>query len=208
MIEVLSIFYIIVLIFSIVIHEYAHGWMADRLGDPTARYMGRLTLNPVPHIDPIGSVLLPLFLIATSSGFVFGWAKPVPYNPYNLKDQKNGPALVALAGPGVNILIAVIFGMAVKFLVSGGNPGSADMIMFFSIIVLYNTILAVFNLIPVPPLDGSKILFSILPYSMRGAQEFLEKNSFIFIIILIFFGFPVVISITSFLFYLFTGLTL
>ncbi len=107
--ENLQIFSFVILIFSIVIHEFAHGWMADYLGDPTARYMGRLTLNPIPHIDPIGSVLLPLLLLISNAGFIIGWAKPVPYNPYNLKDQKNGPAMVGAAGPLSNLLIAFIF---------------------------------------------------------------------------------------------------
>lgn len=198
-------FGIIVLIFSIVIHEFSHGWMADRLGDPTARYAGRLTLNPIPHIDPIGSVLLPLILLITGSSFMIGWAKPVPYNPYNLKDQKKGPALVALAGPAINLLIAVIFGLAIRLMIAQDLPIYSDFITFFSIIVIYNILLAVFNLVPIPPLDGSKILFSILPYSMRGVQETLERNSMLFLLLFIFFGFSLIQPIILLLFALITG---
>lgn len=198
-------FGIIVLIFSIVIHEFSHGWMADRLGDPTARYAGRLTLNPIPHIDPIGSVLLPLILLITGSSFMIGWAKPVPYNPYNLKDQKKGPALVALAGPAINLLIAVIFGLAIRLMIAQDLPIYSDFITFFSIIVIYNILLAVFNLVPIPPLDGSKILFSVLPYSMRGVQETMERNSMLFLLLFIFFGFSLIQPIILLLFALITG---
>jgi Zn-dependent protease len=200
-----EIFAIIVLIFSIVIHEFSHGWVADQLGDPTARYAGRLTLNPIPHIDPLGSVLLPLILLLSGSGFIIGWAKPVPYNPYNLKDQKKGPALVALAGPAVNLLIAVIFGLAIRLMIAQDLPMYSDFITFFSIIVIYNILLAVFNLVPIPPLDGSKILFSVLPYSMRGVQETLERNSMLFLLLFIFFGFSLIQPIILLLFALITG---
>lgn len=203
--EIFQIFGIIVLIFSIVIHEFSHGWVADQLGDPTARYAGRLTLNPIPHIDPLGSVLLPLILLITSPGFVIGWAKPVPYNPYNLKDQKKGPAWVALAGPAVNLLIAVIFGLAIRLMVAQDFLAYGDVITFFSIIVLYNILLAVFNLVPIPPLDGSKILFSVLPYSMRGVQETLERNSMLFLLLFIFFGFSLIRPMITVIFSLITG---
>jgi len=112
----LMIFSIVVLIFSAIIHEYMHGWMADRLGDPTARYSGRLTLNPLAHLDPFGSVLLPLLMVISHIGFVFGWAKPVPFNPYNLKDQKYGTAKVAIAGPAANLITAIFFGLLLRFI--------------------------------------------------------------------------------------------
>lgn len=190
--ETLQIFSIIVLIFSAVIHEYAHGWMADRLGDPTARYMGRLTLNPLAHLDPVGSVLVPLFLLITS-GFMIGWAKPVPYNPYNLKDQKNGPALVGIAGPGSNLLLALIFGVAIRMLMYQGTAVDSKITMLFGVIVLYNILLALFNLMPIPPMDGSKVLFHLMPYSMHGVREFLERNYLLLLVAFILFGFDYIL---------------
>ena len=203
--EIIQIFGFVVLIFSIVIHEFSHGWMADQLGDPTARFMGRLTLNPIPHIDPMGSVILPLFLLLSGSGFIIGWAKPVPYNPYNLKDQKKGPALVALAGPLSNLTIAVIFGVLSRILVAQGGVAYANEILFFNLIILYNVLLAVFNLVPLPPLDGSKILGAILPQSMQGIMQFLEKNYVLFLMIFIFFGFQLIEPIIVFLYVVIAG---
>ncbi len=205
MAEILQIFSIVILIFSIVIHEFAHGWMADYLGDPTARHMGRLTLNPIPHIDLIGSIIIPLFLILSNAGFIIGWAKPVPYNPYNLRDQKNGPALVGAAGPASNLLLALIFGIIIRVLLLQGVAMNSDMIMLFSVIVFCNILLAVFNLVPIPPLDGSKILFHFLPYSMHGVRETLERNGMLFLILFIFFGFQLIIPVMLFLFSLITG---
>lgn len=205
MAELFQIFAFLVLIFSIVIHEFSHGWTADRLGDPTARYMGRLTLNPIPHIDPMGSIILPLVLYFINAGFIIGWAKPVPYNPYNLRDQKKGPAFVALAGPAANLLIAVIFGIIIRLLTASDAAAYSGAITFFSIIVLYNIILAVFNLVPLPPLDGSKILEYLLPNSMKGIMDFLERNYILFLMIFIFFGFELIIPIIGFLFNLITG---
>jgi len=203
--ETLQIFSIIVLIFSAVIHEYSHGWMADKLGDPTARYMGRLTLNPLAHLDPLGSVIVPIVLLVTS-GFMVGWAKPVPYNPYNLKDQKNGPALVGLAGPGSNLLIALIFGIAIRIYVLQGSAIDDRVVMLFGVIVLYNIMLALFNLMPIPPLDGSKVLFHLMPYSMHGVREFLERNYLLILIAFILFGFDyILVPLLVFLFDLITG---
>ncbi len=152
------IFGVVVLVFSVVAHEVAHGYMAHYLGDPTARLMGRLTLNPIPHIDPIGSILLPFILIVTGSPFFIGYAKPVPYNPYNLRGRY-GETWVALAGPVTNILLALIFALAIRFL---GGMLTSSMLLAFGLIVKINLVLAVFNLIPVPPLDGSKVLSGIL----------------------------------------------
>lgn len=190
--EVLQIFSIIVIVFSAVIHEYSHGWMAYRLGDPTAKFMGRLTLNPLAHLDPVGSVLVPLFFLLTT-GYMIAWAKPVPYNPYNLKDQKNGPALVGFAGPLSNFLIAIIFGSLIKILLASGEPIDSRLVIFFGIIVLYNVLLGIFNLVPVPPLDGSKVLFHFLPYSMHGIREFMERNYFLLFAAFILFGFDLVV---------------
>jgi len=164
-----TIFFIAVLIFSVVLHEVSHGYMANWLGDPTARLQGRLTLNPISHIDPIGSILLPLLLKLSGSPFLIGYAKPVPYNPYNLRGRY-AEALVAFAGPAVNIFLAAIFGLAIRFF---GSSLDASMLSAFEIIVITNMVLALFNLIPIPPLDGSKILSGILPGALgRGYDSF------------------------------------
>ena len=207
MADIIQIFSFVILIFSIVIHEFAHGWMANSLGDPTARFMGRLTLNPIVHIDLVGSVILPLFLLLSGSSYMFGWAKPVPYNPYNLKDKKNGELLVAIAGPVSNLTIALIFGIIIRILSSQGYAIDNNIMIMFGIIVLYNILLAVFNLVPIPPLDGSKVLFHFLPYSMRNIRDVLEKNGMIFIILFIFFGFQFIIPIMLVLFVFMTGST-
>lgn len=167
----LTIFFIIALIFSIIIHEVSHGYAAEMLGDPTARLQGRLTLNPIPHIDPIGSILIPGILVLTGASFMFGWAKPVPYNPYNLKNQKWGEAIVAVAGPGVNILLALMFGMVVRF-GTGTLPDS--FITLASVVVLVNIMLAIFNMLPIPPLDGSKVLRSLLSFRANMAFQRFE----------------------------------
>lgn len=178
------IFYFLIVIPSAIIHEYAHGWMADRLGDPTARYAGRLTLNPKAHIDLWGTILMPMLLyFGTGGSFLFAYAKPVPYNPYNLKDQKNGPALVGLAGPMANLLLAIAFAALLR-LPLGLN---ADLASFFYIIIRTNVMLMVFNLVPIPPLDGSKILYAILPDSAWQLKQTLERYGFMFLLIFIFF---------------------
>lgn len=168
--EIGFIFIIAALILSIVIHEAAHGYAANWLGDPTARLAGRLTLNPIPHLDLLGSILVPGLLYLSGAGILFGWAKPVPYNPYNLKNQRWGEALVAGAGPAVNILIAVVFGLLIRFAdVFSFGPA------FFTIagyIVYINILLAFFNMIPFPPLDGSKVLAAFLP--LRAQMRYHE----------------------------------
>lgn len=183
------IFLIIILLFSIIIHEIAHGAMANYLGDPTAKLSGRLTLNPIKHLDPIGSVFLPLILIIATKlsggGIVFGWAKPVPINPLNFRDKKYGEAKVAIAGPGINLLIALIFGSILRFFpvlnqIQGLN-------FMFSYIVFLNVLLAVFNLLPVPPLDGSHILFTFLPTQAEGIKIFLNRYGFFILLFIIFF---------------------
>jgi len=154
-------FELAILIFSIVIHEVAHGYAANMLGDPTARLSGRLTLNPIKHIDLVGSILVPAFLVITNAGILFGWAKPVPYNPYNLRNKRWGEAIVAFAGPGTNLLIAIIFGLIARFGV-GQLPDA--FVLIATVASFVNLFLGLFNLIPLPPLDGYTTLRGILPY--------------------------------------------
>lgn len=171
-----GIFYIVVLIMSVVVHEVAHGYTAYLLGDNTARNSGRLTLNPIKHLDPFGSVILPLLLVFMNAGFVIGWAKPVPYNPANLRNEKKGTFLVAIAGIIANLILAIVFGLLIRFAPSLVGPAFiGSFYKIASIIVLLNLVLALFNLIPIPPLDGSKILFSFLPIKYRYIENFLEK---------------------------------
>ena len=177
-----------------------HGWMADRLGDNTARAAGRLTMNPIPHIDLFGSIILPGLLILSGSGFVIGWAKPVPFNPYNLRDRRYGAAKVAAAGPLANLAIALVMGLILRFLpISYGFSG------FIGLIILVNIVLAVFNLVPIPPLDGSKILASFLPSKLRHKYEGLERYGIMIVIAFAFFGFQLISPAISWLFALFTG---
>lgn len=208
------IFIIAILIFSVVIHEVSHGFAANYLGDPTARLAGRLTLNPIKHLDMMGSIIIPAILILTSAGFIFGWAKPVPYNPYNLrKGGKWAEAIVAGAGPASNFVIAIIFGLLLRFGISFGFATPA-FIQIAGIIVFVNIMLGVFNLIPIYPLDGSKVLAGVLPYNVgQGYRRFQDTMSrygivamfgFIFIFILI-LG-PIFTKLVSLLFALITGI--
>jgi Zn-dependent protease len=174
--------------------------MADALGDPTARYAGRLSLNPLVHIDRWGTLLMPLLLFLLTGGrFLFAYAKPVPFNPYNLKNQKWGPALVALAGPGANLALALAFGILVRLF-----PGAAISV-FLYIIVYANVLLAVFNLVPIPPLDGSKLLYALLPDSQYQIKMALERYGFVILLAFVFFGFQFITPLISFLTGLFTG---
>lgn len=181
----IAFFSIIILIISVILHEIAHGYAADALGDPTARLSGRLTLNPIPHIDPVGSILLPLLFTLTGSPVIFGWAKPVPFNPRNItgtpRKERYGGALVAIAGPAVNIVLVLIFGLLLRFI-----PLDQAITQFFLMIVVVNASLAIFNLIPVPPLDGHHILASILPYSLRQKYLALYQYSFILMFVVAF----------------------
>jgi Zn-dependent protease len=205
------IFGLAILIFSIIIHEVMHGVVANWLGDPTARLAGRLTLNPIPHIDLFGSIIIPAVLVLTNSSVLFGWAKPVPYNPYNLKNARWGEALVAGAGPGVNLLIAIIFGLVIRF---GVGVLPETFVSLASLVVIYNIMLALFNLIPIPPLDGSKVLASLLPYHLqRSFLAFGERiASFgiigLFLFLILFAGvfFPIFSTIIFSVFSFITGL--
>lgn len=188
-------FYFLIVIPSAIIHEYAHGWMADRLGDPTARYAGRLTLNPKAHIDWWGTILMPVLLyLGTGGSFLFAYAKPVPYNPYNLKDQKWGPALVGLAGPLANLLLAASFAVLLR-LPLGLNEVLANL---FFIIIQVNVMLMVFNLVPIPPLDGSKVLYALLPDSAWQLKQTLERYGFVILLIFVFFLFNLITPVIDF----------
>ena len=195
------IFQIIVLVFSAVAHEYMHGWMAFRLGDPTAKNAGRLTMNPLAHLEWFESFFLPLIMILSHLGFVFGWAKPVPYNPYNLRDRKYGDAKVALAGPMANLALAVVFGLILRFVPFFSLTFSG----LLSIIVYINLVLMIFNLIPIPPLDGSKILAPFLKPEIREKYLHMERVGFLVIILFIMMAGSVLMPIINFLFKLIVG---
>lgn len=158
---------IIIFLFSVVIHEVAHGWVAYAQGDPTAKYAGRLTLNPIKHLSFFGFIVLPL-VTYLMWGFPIGSAKPVPYNPYNLRNQKYGSAIVAAAGPGVNLLLVLIFGLALRYMPLQIAQNLPYLSVAFSMVLFYNLLLAAFNLMPIPPLDGSKIFIVFLPHLMRA----------------------------------------
>lgn len=197
-----AIFLYVVIIFSAIIHEYAHGLMAYHLGDPTAKYSGRLTLNPLAHIDPFGTVILPIMLL-WMGGFFIGYAKPVPFNPLNFKNEKMGTALVGIAGPASNLLIAAVLGLFVRFF---GNFGFlAAIAPLLSFIVLINIWLALFNLIPLPPLDGSKIAMGLAPRSWEGFFYNLERTSFISLIIALVLAMTILPYIVPLVFKLIVG---
>lgn len=191
-----KIFLYLIVIFSAVFHEYFHGWMANFLGDPTAKNAGRLTLNPLKHLDIFWTVLIPLFLLFFWGGFI-GMAKPVPYNPYNLRDQKYGSAKVGVAGPVANFLIAIILGLFLRFL---NLPG----ILYIALtwVVYINIFLGLFNLIPIPPLDGSKLLMDFFP---RAKVVLFLERSFIGIFLAIFIAFIFLPTVADFFYHTITG---
>jgi len=205
--EATFIFSIAILIMSVVIHEVAHGYAALWLGDVTAKYAGRLTLNPIKHIDPLGSIILPAIMIILPGNFIFGWAKPVPYNPYNLKNQKWGELIVAAAGPLSNVVLATFFGLLIQLSPLLGLPGSFVEIALS--VVLINLVLAIFNLMPIAPLDGSKILHALLPADKAVAyMNFVERYSIFLLIFFIFIVWDVVLRIVLLLAELLTGINL
>ena len=177
--------YIIPLLFAITLHEAAHGWIASKLGDHTARMMGRVTLDPIKHIDPIGTIAIPLVLLLSSSGFIFGWAKPVPINFNALRNGKNGMISVALAGPVANIVMAVcwLFVMIIAI-----NMNIAVLIEMGRIGILVNCVLAVFNLLPIPPLDGSRVISALLPNRLAYQYNQLEQYGLYILLGLMFLG--------------------
>ena len=201
---VLSIFQIIVLLYSVVIHEVSHGLMANSLGDPTARNLGRLSLNPFKHLDMFGSVLLPLFLVLVSSPFVVGYAKPVPYVPENLRDRKYGPAKVAFAGPASNLILAALFGLTLRFLPDVfTSPLIPELLSF---IIILNLVLALFNLFPIPPLDGHWLLMTFLPARFFAFKKFLYQYSLILLIFFLIYVFPLIFPLVGRIYELLTGL--
>ena len=187
-----KLFLYIIIIFSAVIHEYAHAWVAYQEGDPTAKYSGRLTLNPLPHIDLWGTVIIPLFLLFSFGGFI-GWAKPVPFNPYNLKDQKYGIAKVAIAGPLANFSIALLFGIFLRF--------TSILTLPLSLIVYINIFLGLFNLLPFPPLDGSKLAMVFFPELERN----LSSIGFLGIFLAIIFALFILSPLSNLIYYLIVG---
>jgi len=191
------------LIFAIVLHEVAHGWVADKLGDHTARSMGRLTLNPVSHIDLFGTIILPIMCIVLHSP-IFGYAKPVPINPYNFKDPKKGMAISSLAGPGVNIVMAVTFAFLLRIVIPAIEGFASTQAWEWLLVpaslmlgygVMINVVLAILNMIPIPPLDGSRVVYWLLPDRPAAAYYRLER--FGLLIILALFGFGILGSIIT-----------
>lgn len=183
-----------VLIFSIVLHEVAHGWVANREGDPTAAMLGRLTLNPIPHIDPIGSIIVPAAMMLLPGGIIFGWAKPVPVNPRNFRNYKRGDILVSLAGVAVNFLLAIFFTLLVAASAWGIRlfPGLGST---FQVIlemarfgILINIVLALFNLLPIPPLDGSHVMYHLLPPKWAVKYREVGRYGMILVFAFLFLG--------------------
>lgn len=199
----LAIFTIVVFVFSAVVHEYMHGWAANEQGDPTAKMLGRLTLNPLAHLDLWGSFLMPALLyLATSGQFVFGYAKPVPYNPFALRDRKYGSAKVAIAGPLANLAMALAFGLILRF----APLGNELLVGAFATIVQVNLVLAVLNMIPLPGLDGSKVLMPFLPLSWQQMYLRLEAQSMLLVLLVIMFFSSYVFMTVNWLFRLIVGI--
>ncbi len=178
-------------LFAIIVHEVAHGWAAKQLGDPTAERLGRLTLNPIKHIDPIGTLLVPALLVLLRTGFIFGWAKPVPITWQNLRRPKRDMALVAAAGPAANLVMAVLWGVVVK--ISTLLPVSAvalsEPMKFMGLAgILANVLLMVFNLLPLPPLDGGRVAVGLLPGPWAWRLSQVEPYGFFILIALMYSG--------------------
>ncbi len=182
----MSVYYILtiacILFFSVILHEIAHGWVADRLGDPTAKLAGRLTLNPIPHIDPLGTIVLPIILLLTQSPIIFGWAKPVPVNFALLRHPKRDMIWVGLAGPGVNILFAFLLSVLMQI------DAFVSIEPFLKMGLMVNLVLAAFNLIPIPPLDGSRLVLGVLPYKIARWYAKLERYGIVIVFLLLYWG--------------------
>ncbi len=203
--DVLTIvFQVAILVFSVVLHELAHGYAASYYGDPTAKLAGRLTMNPVSHIDPFGSIILPAIMAMLPGGVILGWAKPVPYNPYNLKGRF-AETVVTGAGIMTNLLLALIFGLILRFGGASLGEGFTSLAVY---IVLINLLLAIFNAVPIPPLDGSKVLSTILPFQYRRVLDSLERWGFVILIGFVFFGWQFLSPIIYALFELIVGISI
>jgi len=204
----------IIFIYSVVLHEIAHGFVADKLGDPTARISGRLTLNPIPHIDLVWSIIFPFFLFISKFGIIFGAAKPVPIDPYNLRNPRKDLGIIGISGPITNLLIAVILSIVARIIFSfPSNTFSYGAIQVLANAAYLNIALAIFNLIPIPPLDGSRVLASLLPNKYALIFDEIEKYGFFIIILLFLFPgifFPIqrlIYTITNFILnFVFPGL--
>ena len=187
---------------AVIVHEYAHGLVAYKLGDPTAKHMGRLTLNPLAHIDLIGTIILPLLLLMVRAPFIFGWAKPVPINFLSLKNPKRDMILVSIAGPFSNIALALMLSIIIRTNIFGVNSLGY---LFLATAILINLVLAVFNIIPIPPLDGSKIVMGLLPPRYMRAYASIEPYGFIILMGLLYIGlidkviWPVIVALSGFL---------
>jgi Zn-dependent protease len=195
---------VIILLFSVIVHEVMHGLVALKFGDTTAQKMGRLTLNPIPHIDPVGTILLPALMIITGSPILFGWAKPVPVNPLNFSNLRKGELMVSAAGILSNFSLAILAVVIYHILnaLPQTFPSVVGALLQFTIMI--NLILGIFNLLPIPPLDGSKILLSQLPYNLAKEFQKIEPYGFLILLILLFTGllgiiFSIVRIISSFL---------
>lgn len=175
----------LIFIYSIILHEIAHGLVAERLGDPTARLSGRLTLNPISHIDPVMSILVPLFLVISGSPIIFGSAKPVPIDPYNLRSPRKDMGIIGLAGPATNIIIALVLSLLARIIISF----SPNLVLFdlLKTGAQINIILAIFNLIPVPPLDGGRVIVAILPDKYSEALASIENFGIFIVLFLLLF---------------------
>lgn len=186
---------------SVVIHEVAHGYSAYAQGDITAYVQGRLTLNPVSHVDIVGSIIVPGVLLLIGTPFLIGWAKPVPFNPWNLRNQRWGPMWVALAGPASNVFLALVFALGVRFIPN--IPEEAFPLLGF--VILINLVLAIFNMIPVPPLDGSKVLFAFLPQHLDNLHRKLEQYGLVLAIVAILLFAPVLSMVITEIFVFLVG---
>mgnify|MGYP000294719373 CR=1 FL=1 len=204
--EIEFLYQIAILLMSVVIHEVAHGVTSNHLGDPTARYAGRLTLNPIKHLDPMGSFVVPTISYLLG-GFIFGWAKPVPYNPHNLPAGRGSEVMVAAAGPISNFLIALFFGLLIRF--SAGASFATDaFIHITALIVFLNVLLGVFNLMPIPPLDGSKLLYTLFPEKAYRMREVFDRFGIFAVLIFIFVLWQFISPVIGWIFTLITGLPL
>ncbi len=205
----ITVFEFLVLICSVIMHEISHGAVALMLGDDTAKKAGRLTLNPIKHIDPFGSIIVPLLLALPSlvgggPPILFGWAKPVPYNPMRLKNPKIGGGIIALVGPLSNLCIALVFALAMR-VIGTTNESLYSLLALFNIIVYINIVLAVFNLVPIPPLDGSNVLFSFLPDRFNDVKFLLSRYGFMILIAFVFFGGSIIAPIIDGIYRLMVG---